>query len=93
MSPSWPQTSRSAWPTLVDQSPQPPLGNDPAGSSDPQQESEPRPPETIETAGPAGGAAPGPPPATRQRVVLLPTPGPNPLTADPPTAAQEGPPA
>jgi hypothetical protein len=41
---------------------------------------------------PPAATAPNPPPATRQRVVLLPHAGPSPLTSDPPTAAQEGPP-
>ncbi len=40
---------------------------------------------------PPAATAPNPPPATRQRVVLLPHAGPSPLTSDPPTAAQEGP--
>jgi hypothetical protein len=116
MSPSWLQTFRAAWLTLVDRSAHPAAGNGLAGSNGRQPHPEAEPQEMITAAGPAGGAtlgdgaagapplnqalsarppaatAPNPPPTTRQRVVLLPHSGPSPLTSDPPTAAQEGPP-
>ncbi|MFY9808742.1 MAG: hypothetical protein WAK86_15975 [Pseudonocardiaceae bacterium] len=52
----------------------------------------PPPSQTLSALQPAASAY-GPPPATRQRVVLLPHTGPSPLTTDPPTAAQKMPPA
>jgi hypothetical protein len=51
------------------------------------------PPSQGLSALPPAVTAHGPSPATRRQVVLLPHTGPSPLTSDPPTTAQEGPPA
>ena len=87
MSPSWLQTFRPAWRTLVDRSAHPAVGNGLAGSSGRQPH-----PETgtqgdatlgdgeagapplsqALSARPPAATAPSSPPATRQRVVLLP---------------------